>query len=98
MSASINQIKHSSPRKCFSIVLQNTSLFSGTIIDNIRYSDSDASKEEVIRAAKIAHAHNINSKLPHGYETIVSATTENLSQGLRQLILMPEQYSATVRS
>jgi ATP-binding cassette subfamily B protein len=85
-NTSIGQIKRSSLRKCFSVVLQDTSLFSGTILDNIRYSNSDATIEEVIHAAKIAHAHDFIVKLPQGYETIVSATIDNLNQGQRQLI------------
>jgi ATP-binding cassette subfamily B protein len=79
-------IKRDSLRKCFSVVLQDTSLFSGTIMDNICYSKSNAADEEVIRAAKIAHAHDFIDKLPNGYDSIVSAATDNLSQGQRQLI------------
>lgn len=82
----ITHIKRGSLRKCFSVVLQDTSLFSGTIMDNIRYSKNDATEEEVIKAAKIARAHDFINKLPKGYATIVSATTDNLSQGQRQLI------------
>lgn len=83
---SINNIRRNSLRSCFSVVLQDTCLFGGSIKDNIRYSNSDATEEEVIRAAKIARAHNFISKLPKGYETIVSAAADNLSQGQRQLI------------
>jgi ATP-binding cassette subfamily B protein len=82
----ITDIKRDSLRKCFSVVLQDTSLFSGTIMDNIRYSKNNAADEEVIRAAKIAHAHDFIDKLPNGYDSIVSAATDNLSQGQRQLI------------
>jgi ATP-binding cassette subfamily B protein len=82
----ITQIKRASLRRCFSVVLQDTSLFSGTIMDNIRYSKDDATDEEVINAAKIAHAHDFIAKLPRGYETKTSAATDNLSQGERQLI------------
>lgn len=82
----ITHIKRDSLRRCFSVVLQDTSLFSGTIMDNIRYSKNDATEEEVIKAAKIARAHDFINKLPKGYATIVSATTDNLSQGQRQLI------------
>jgi ATP-binding cassette subfamily B multidrug efflux pump len=82
----VTNIKRSSLRKCFSVVLQDTSLFSGTIMDNIRYSREDATDEEVIRAAKIAHAHDFIDKLPKGYDTKISAATDNLSQGQRQLI------------
>jgi len=82
----ITKFKRNSLRKCFSVVLQDTCLFSGTIMDNIRYSKMDASDEEVIRAAQIARAHDFISKLPKGYHTMVSGTTDNLSQGQRQLI------------
>lgn len=82
----ITKLKRESLRKCFSVVLQDTCLFTGTIIDNIRYSKSSASDEEVINAAKIAHAHDFISKLPKGYYTMVSGATDNLSQGQRQLI------------
>lgn len=83
---SITNLKREGLRKCFSVVLQDTCLFTGTIMDNIRYSQSDASDEEVIRASKIAHAHDFISKLPKGYYTMVSGVTDNLSQGQRQLI------------
>ncbi|MFT4106353.1 MAG: ABC transporter ATP-binding protein [Lacrimispora sp.] len=82
----VTRIKRDSLRRCFSVVLQDTSLFSGTIMDNIRYSRSDAAEEDVIKAAKIAHAHDFIHKLPKGYATNVSAATDNLSQGQRQLI------------
>lgn len=82
----ITNIKRDSLRKCFSVVLQDTCLFTGTIMDNIRYSRKDASDEQVIRAAKIAHAHDFIDKLPKGYYTMVSGATDNLSQGQRQLI------------
>ncbi|WP_297424895.1 ABC transporter ATP-binding protein [Clostridium sp.] len=82
----IINIKRSSLRKCFSVVLQDTCLFTGTIMDNIRYSQKNANDEEVIKAAKIAHAHDFIDKLPKGYYTMVSGVTDNLSQGQRQLI------------
>ncbi|WMJ89001.1 ABC transporter ATP-binding protein [Anaerocolumna sp. MB42-C2] len=82
----ITNIKRNSLRKCFSVVLQDTCLFTGTIMDNIRYSRTDATREQVIQAAKIARAHDFIDKLPKGYETKVSGSTDNLSQGQRQLI------------
>lgn len=82
----ILRIRRESLRRCFSVVLQDTSLFSGTIMDNIRYSNREATKEEVMNAARIAHAHEFIEKLPKGYETEVCATTDNLSQGQRQLL------------
>jgi ATP-binding cassette subfamily B multidrug efflux pump len=82
----IVNIKRNSLRKCFSVVLQDTSLFTGTIMDNIRYSQKQATDEQVIEAAKIARAHDFIDKLPNGYHTMVSGATDNLSQGQRQLI------------
>lgn len=82
----ITDLKRSSLRKCFSVVLQDTCLFTGTIMDNIRYSQKDATDEQVIKAAKIARAHDFIDKLPKGYQTMVSGATDNLSQGQRQLI------------
>lgn len=82
----IRDIKRNSLRRCFSVVLQDTCLFTGTIMDNIRYSKTDASDEEVIAAAKLARAHKFIEKLPKGYETMVSGSMDNLSQGQRQLL------------
>ncbi|MEQ3340379.1 ABC transporter ATP-binding protein [Clostridium butyricum] len=82
----IMNLKRDSLRKYFSVVLQDTCLFTGTIMDNIRYSQNNASDEEVINAAKISHAHDFISKLPKGYYTMVSGAVDNLSQGQRQLI------------
>lgn len=82
----ITQVKRNSLRKCFSVVLQDTCLFTGTIMDNIRYSQTDAANEQVIQAAKIARAHDFISKLPKGYYTMVSGAADTLSQGQRQLI------------
>lgn len=82
----ITDIKRDSLRKCFSVVLQDTCLFTGTIMDNIRYSQTNATEEQVISAAKISHAHNFITKLPQGYNTLVSGGTDNLSQGQRQLL------------
>jgi ATP-binding cassette subfamily B multidrug efflux pump len=83
---SITNLKRNSLRKCFSVVLQDTYLFTGTIMDNIRYSQNDATDEQVIKAAKISHAHDFIDKLPKGYHTMVSGAADNLSQGQRQLI------------
>lgn len=83
---SIINLKRNSLRKCFSVVLQDTCLFTGTIMDNIRYSQKNANDEQVIEASKIAHAHDFIDKLPKGYHTMVSGATDNLSQGQRQLI------------
>ena len=82
----INSLRRGSLRKCFSVVLQDTCLFTGTILDNIRYSQTEASDDEVIQAAKIARAHDFIDKLPKGYHTLVSGSADNLSQGQRQLV------------
>ena len=82
----ITSIKRSSLRKCFSVVLQDTCLFTGTILDNIRYGEPGATDEQVIEAAKLAHAHEFITKLPDGYKTIVSGSTDSLSEGQRQLL------------
>ncbi len=73
-------------RKRIGVVLQDTFLFSGTIMDNIRYGRLDASPEEVIEAAKLASAHQFIRHLPNGYETKLVSGGYNLSQGQRQLI------------
>ncbi len=82
----IRQIKRHSLRQCFSVVLQDTCLFTGTILDNIRYAKPQATNEQVFAAAKLAHAHGFIEKLPQGYQTKVSGSTDNLSQGQRQLL------------
>ena len=82
----ITLLKRSSLRQCFSVVLQDTCLFTGTILDNIRYGEPGASDEQVIEAAKLAHAHGFITQLPEGYNTIVSGSTDSLSEGQRQLL------------
>lgn len=82
----IKDISPKSLRSCFSVVLQDTCLFTGTIYDNIRYSRPDASEMEIREAAKLAHADEFISRLPKGYETMVSGSADNLSQGQRQLL------------
>ncbi len=69
-----------------SIVLQDVHLFEGTIADNIRYGRLDATDEEVVEAAKLANAHYLITKLPKGYDTILTTDGQNLSQGERQLL------------
>jgi ATP-binding cassette subfamily B protein len=73
-------------RRCFSVVLQDTCLFTGTILDNIRYSRPEATEAEVVAAAQLARAHQFIVKLPQGYHTAVSGSTDNLSLGQRQLL------------
>ncbi|HEX3039195.1 MAG TPA: ABC transporter ATP-binding protein [Caproiciproducens sp.] len=79
-------ITRSSLRSMFGMVLQDTWLFSGTVRDNIAYGRKDATEEEVIAAAKEAHAHSFIVKLPDGYDTVLSEDGGNLSLGQRQLL------------
>lgn len=85
-SRNIKQYTRQSLRRCFSTVLQDTSLFSGTIAENIRYSRPEATDEEVVKAAKTANAHEFISRLPKGYNTMIKGGAGTLSQGQRQLI------------
>ncbi|MGH4038807.1 MAG: ABC transporter ATP-binding protein [Sphaerochaeta sp.] len=82
----INKIKMDDLRKSLGIVLQDVNLFTGTILDNIRYGKLDATDEECIEAAKLANADSFIRKLPKGYDTIISANGGNLSQGECQLL------------
>ena len=82
----INKIKKNDLRKSLGIVLQDTNLFTGTVKENIRYGKLDATNEEIIRAAKIANAHDFITRLPEGYDTMLTGNGANLSQGQRQLI------------
>lgn len=82
----INKIKKSDLRRSLGIVLQETNLFSGTVLDNIRYGYLDATDEECFEAAKLAGADDFISRLPDGYNTYLSNNGANLSQGQRQLI------------
>ena len=82
----INKIKKADLRRSLGIVLQDTHLFTGTVIENIRYGRLDATDEECIEAAKLANAHGFISRLPQGYDTMLTGDGSNLSQGQRQLI------------
>ena len=82
----LNKIKMESLRSSIAMVLQDTHLFTGTVMENIRYGRLDATDEEVIKAAKISNAHNFIEKLPQGYNTILEGDGSNLSQGQRQLL------------
>ncbi len=82
----INKIKKADLRRSLGIVLQDTNLFTGTVMDNIRYGRLDATDEECIEAAKLAYAHDFITKLPNGYNTMLVADGANLSQGQRQLL------------
>ena len=82
----INKIKKDDLRRSLGMVLQDTSLFTGTIKENIMYGKEDATDEEVIEAAKLANAHNFIMHLPNGYDTMLTNNGAQLSQGQRQLI------------
>ena len=82
----INKIKKEDLRRSLGLVLQETNLFTGTIKDNIKYGNSDATDEDVINAAKIANAHDFISMLPNGYDTMLTGNGAELSQGQRQLL------------
>ena len=82
----INKIRKSDLRRSLGIVLQDTNLFTGTVMDNIRYGNLAASDEDCIRAAKTANAHDFITRLPNGYDTELTGNGANLSQGQRQLI------------
>ena len=82
----INKIKKSDLRRSLGIVLQETNLFTGSVMDNIRYGNLDATDEECINAAKLAGADDFITRLPKGYETELANNGANLSQGQRQLI------------
>ncbi len=82
----INKIKKEDLRRSLGLVLQETNLFTGTIKDNIKYGNSDATDEDVINAAKIANAHDFISMLPDGYDTMLTGNGSQLSQGQRQLL------------
>ena len=82
----INKIKKSDLRRSLGVVLQDTNLFTGTVMDNIRYGNLSATDEECIEAAKLANAHDFITRLPKGYDTELTANGASLSQGQRQLI------------
>ena len=82
----INKIRKPDLRRSLGIVLQDTNLFTGTVMDNIRYGKLDATDEECIHAAKLANAHDFITRLPDGYNTMLTGNGASLSQGQRQLI------------
>ena len=82
----INKIKKADLRRSLGMVLQDTHLFTGTVMDNIRYGRLDATDEECIAAAKLANAHGFIKRLPEGYNTMLTGDGSNLSQGQRQLL------------
>ena len=82
----INKIRKADLRRSLGVVLQDTNLFTGTVMDNIRYGKLDATDEECIHAAKLANAHDFITRLPDGYDTMLTGNGASLSQGQRQLI------------
>ncbi|MBQ1537092.1 MAG: ABC transporter ATP-binding protein [Ruminococcus sp.] len=82
----INKIKKDDLRRSLGIVLQDVNLFTGTVMDNIRYGNLSATDEECIAAARLANAHDFITRLPEGYNTMLTGNGANLSQGQRQLI------------
>ena len=82
----INKIKKADLRHSLGMILQDTNLFTGTIRENIRFGRLDASDEDVIKAAKLANAHDFIMRMPDGYDTMITNNGEGLSQGQRQLL------------
>ncbi len=82
----ITRIKKEDLRRSLGIVLQEVNLFTGTIMENIRFGNLDATDEQCIEAAKLANAHNFITMLPHGYDTVIEGNKNTLSQGQRQLL------------
>ena len=82
----INKICKPDLRRSLGVVLQDTNLFTGTVMDNIRYGKLDATDDECIHAAKLANAHDFITRLPQGYDTVLTGNGASLSQGQRQLL------------
>ena len=82
----VNKICKSDLRRSLGVVLQETNLFTGTVMDNIRYGNLEATDEQCIRAAQLANAHDFITRLPDGYDTMLTSNGANLSQGQRQLL------------
>jgi ATP-binding cassette subfamily B protein len=82
----ITQITRKNLRSMFGMVLQNTWLFEGSVADNLAYGKPDATREEIIQAAKLAKCDHFIRTLPHGYDTIISSENGSLSQGQQQLL------------
>ena len=82
----IRDMSRDALRRCYGMVLQESWLFNGTIMENLRYGNENASDEEVIAAAKSAHAHSFIRRMPKGYQTVISEGGGNLSQGQKQLL------------
>ncbi len=89
---SITELARSDVRNMFSMVLQDSILFSGTVYDNIAYGNPNATEEDVIRAAKNAHIDNWINSLPDGYNTVINEETTNISGGQKQLLTIARAY------
>lgn len=85
-NTNITHLSRESLRRNFGMVLQDTWLYSGTVKENIAYGKTDATDEEIIEAAKAAHAHNFIMRLPNGYDTLINDDGSNISQGQKQLL------------
>ena len=90
----IRNMSREDVRSHYAMVLQDTWLFTGTIYDNLKYSREDATKEEIIEAAKAAHVDNFVRQLPKGYDTVLNEEASNISQGQRQLITIARAFVA----
>ena len=90
----INKIKKPDLQRSLGMVLQDTHLFTGTVMDNIRYGKLDAADEECIAAAKLANAEGFIRRLPDGYQTVLTGDGSNLSQGQRQLLAIARATAA----
>ena len=90
----INKIKKSDLRRSLGMVLQDTNLFTGTVMENIRYGNLSAGDDDVIRAAKLANAHDFITRLPDGYNTVIEGDGGSLSQGQRQLLSIARAAAA----
>ena len=93
----VRDVKADSLRRQIGIVLQDTFLFSDTVMNNIRYGRPDATDEEVIAAAELAHADAFITRLPEGYQTVLGERGSGLSQGQRQLIAIARAALANPR-
>ena len=82
----VNKIRKADLRRSLGVVLQDVNLFTGTVMDNIRYGNLDATDEECIKAAKLAGADDFITRLPDGYDTVITENGGNISQGQKQLL------------
>jgi ATP-binding cassette subfamily B protein len=90
----INKIKKNDLRRSLAMVLQDSHLFTGTVMENIRYGNLTATDDEIINAAKLANAHSFIKHLPQGYDTMLTSDGANLSQGQRQLLTIARAAAA----